>query len=129
MRFKTFGALVLLTIVAGSPAFAETPSVKAFDPDKDGTMDLAEAKAAGAKLFGSLDPDKDGTLDAKELGSRLDAAALKAADPDGDSTLDAKEYASLIEGRFKAADPDGDGTIDDKELASKEGGALLQLLQ
>ncbi len=92
-------------------------------------MDLAEAKAAGAKLFATLDPDKDGTLDAKELGARVSAEELKAGDPDKDGTIDAKEFDALIEARFKAADPDKEGTIDDKELASKEGAALLLLLQ
>ena len=73
------------------PAHAASASLAALDPDKDGTVDLAEAKAAGAKEFAKLDPDKDGTLDAKELGSHVDAAALKAADPDSDGTLDEKE--------------------------------------
>ena len=97
--------------------------------DKDGTVDLADAQAAGAKLFITLDPDKDGTLDAKELGARMDAAGLTAADPDKDGTVDAKEYAAAVEAAFKATDPDKDGTIDAKELGSKEGAALLRLLQ
>jgi Ca2+-binding EF-hand superfamily protein len=86
-------------------------------------------QAAGAKVFAKLDPDKDGTLDAKELGDRVDAAALKAADPDGDGTLDAKEYAGLIETRFKAADPDKDGTLDEKELGTDAGKSLLKLIE
>ena len=101
----------------------------ALYPDKDGTVDLAEAKAAGAKEFAKLDPDKDGTLDAKELGSHVDAAALKAADPDSDGTLDEKEYASLVVARFKAADPDNDGTLDDKELGTDAGKAFLKLVE
>ncbi len=121
-----------VSVAAGShllPAYAATPSLTVLDPDKDGTVDLAEAKAAGAKEFTKLDPDKDGTLDAKELEGRIDAAALKAADPDSDGTLDAKEYASLVEARFKAADPDNDGTVDDKELGTDAGKALLKLLE
>jgi hypothetical protein len=39
---------------------------RANDPDKDGTLDLAEVKAAATALFTSLDPDKDGTLDARD---------------------------------------------------------------
>ena len=66
--------------------------MKTLDPDADGTVDLAEAKAAGAAVFKKLDPDNDGTLDAKELTGRLDAAALKAADLDNDGTLDMNEY-------------------------------------
>ena len=79
--------------------------MQALNPDKDGTIDLAEAQAAGAKLFKALDPDTDGTLDEKELAGRIDAAGLKAADPDAD------------------------GTIDDAELASPAGKDLLKLLQ
>jgi Ca2+-binding EF-hand superfamily protein len=108
---------------------AATSSLTALDPDKDGTVDLAEAKAAGAKAFAKLDPDNDGSLDAKELGDRVDAAAFKAADPDGDGTLDAKEYAILIEARFKAADPDNDGTLDEKELGTDAGKAFLKLVE
>jgi EF hand len=111
------------------PAQAASASLIALDPDKDGTVDLAEAKAAGAKVFAKLDPDKDGTLDAKELEGRVDAAALKTADPDSDGTLDAKEYASLVEARFKAADPDNDGTLDEKELGTDAGKAFLKLVE
>ena len=128
MKLKSAFAIAALGLSA-NVAFANAQSVKAFDPDNDGTIDLAEAQAAGAKLSATLDPDKDGTLDAKELTGRIDAAGLKAADPDNDGTLDAKEFASVIEARFKAANPDNDGTIDDKELGSKEGAALLQLMQ
>ncbi len=42
-----------------------------LDPDKDGTVDLAEAKNAAGKLFDKLDRDKDGTLDARELRGRM----------------------------------------------------------
>ena len=110
-------------------ALAESASLMALDPDKDGTVDLPEAQAAGAKLFTKLDPDDDGTLDAKELDGRVDAADLKAADPDDDGTLDAKEYAALIESRFKAANPDDDGTLDDKELATDAGKSFLLLVE
>lgn len=129
MSFKLSAAALAVALVVSMPAFAGAPSTAAFDPDKDGTIDLAEAQAAGAKLFATLDPDKDGTLDAKELEGRIDAAGLKTADPDSDGTLDAKEFASVIEARFKTANPDNDGTIDDKELGSKEGAALLELMQ
>lgn len=110
------------------PAHAASASLTALDPDNDGTVDLKEAQAGGAKVFVKLDPDKDGTLDAKELSGRVDEAGLKAADPDADGTLDQKEYNTVIETRFKAADPDNDGTVDDKELSSDAGKALLFLL-
>jgi hypothetical protein len=74
MNWKSLTALAMLAAIGRAvdarvqPAHAASASLAALDPDKDGTVDLAEAKAAGAKEFAKLDPDKDGTLDAKELG-------------------------------------------------------------
>src|SRR5438876_12454470 len=99
------------------PAWAKPKSVLAMiDTDNDGTVDLAEAKKAGAALFDRLDRDRDGTLDRRELRGRLSAAELAAADPDKDGTLSKDEYLNAIERRFKAADRDNDGTLDDNEL-------------
>jgi hypothetical protein len=117
-----------LCIAAVAPVWS-APLGKALDPDKDGTMDLPEAKNAAAAVFDRLDRDHDGTLDARELRGRLDAKALATADPDKDGTIDKNEYLALVEQRFKAADPDNDGTIDAKELASPAGRALKRLLQ
>lgn len=124
-----FGTLAILTSGPLSPVFAASASLTALDPDNDGTVDLAEANAAAAKLFKTLDPDNDGTLDAKELAGRIDAAGLKAADPDNDGTLDLKEYQAVVEQRFKAANPDDDGTLDEKELASDAGKSFLLLVE
>ena len=126
-----------LAVLAGAPAVVAAPkaktcaAIKAVDPDNDGTMDLAEAKAAAGKLFDKLNKDKakDSTLDAKELKGRLSAKELKAADPDKDGTIDKAEYLAVVEARFKAANPDGDGTIECKELGTKAGKALLKLLK
>lgn len=134
MKSKLLGAAAL--VVTGlvslghmSPLLAASTSLSALDPDKDGTVDLKEAKSAAAAVFAKLDPDKDGTLDAKELSGRVDVAAIKAADPDSDGTLDQKEYETLVEARFKAADPDGDGTLDDKELSTDAGKSFLLLVE
>lgn len=129
-----FALLAVAAIGVGAeaglrPVHAASASLAALDPDKDGTVDLKEAQAAGAKIFGAIDPDNDGTLDAKELAGRVDAAGLKAADPDSDGTLDKAEYAKLIETRFKAADPDNDGTLDEKELGTDAGKSLLKLVE
>jgi len=97
MAFRLSAAVLLaatLGLSVAAPAFAAPATVTAFDPDKDGTIDLKEAQAAASKHFDMLDPDKDGTLDAKELNGRLTAAELKAADPDAEGTIDAKELAS-----------------------------------
>lgn len=119
-------ALVLSAVLASTPSLAMSRSL---DPDKDGTMDMPEAMAAGRKVFARLDPDRDGTLDAAELSGRVNAAGLKAADPDADSTLDVNEYMALIKERFMMANPDDDQTLDDKELRTAHGRALLGLIQ
>ena len=67
----TLGLLVGASAVLSQSAVAEVAVdaalMKVLDPDADGTVDLAEAQAAGAAMFKKLDPDNDGTLDAKEL--------------------------------------------------------------
>jgi Ca2+-binding EF-hand superfamily protein len=100
-----------------------------LDTDHDGTVDLAEAKAAASALFDRLERDKDGTLDKRELSRRLSAKELAAADPDHDGTLTKDEYLALVAQRFAAADPDHDGTLDAEELNSAAGRALLRLLK
>lgn len=125
IQMRNVAVLVVMTsLLSFSPASAD--ALTALDPDKDGTVDLAEAQAGATKVFAAIDPDKDGTLDAKEIAGRLDAAA---ADPDKDGTVDAKEYAGAVAAAFKAADPDAEGTVDGKELASDAGKALLKLIQ
>jgi Ca2+-binding EF-hand superfamily protein len=117
---------------AGLPAFGEArrPStIRKFDTDNDGTLDLGEVKKAGGAVFDKLDRDHDGTLDRRELRGKLSAKEFAAADPDKDGTLTKDEYLAVVEQRFKAADPDNDGTLDAKELSTRAGRALLRLLQ
>src|SRR6202163_1128768 len=103
--------------------------IRTFDTDNDGTVDLAEAKAAASKLFDKLDRDHDGTLDRRELRGRMVSKEFGAADGDHDGTLDKDEYLAAVEKSFKAADRDNDGTLDAKELGSARGRALLRLLR
>ncbi len=107
---------------------AEAP-IKALDKDRDGTLDLAEVKDAGAAVFDRLDKDHDGTLDKKELGARIDKSEFNSADTDNDGTLTKDEYLSLIETLFKKADRDDEGTLDAKELHSKAGRELLRVVR
>ena len=58
-----------MVVTSASPAFAAS-ALQTLDPDKDGTVDLNEAKTAAGALFDKLDVDHDGTLDRKELGDR-----------------------------------------------------------
>ena len=116
-------------LLSQNPAGAADNVLKALDPDRDGTVDLNEAKTAGAAVFDRLDRDHDGTLDARELKGRMSAKELSAADPDRDGTLTKDEYLAVVEQRFTAANPDKDGTLDAKELKSPAGRALLRLLK
>jgi EF hand len=119
-----------LAPMQGVPAAAATRSVlQSLDTDHDGTVDLAEAKAAASKLFGKLDRDHDGTLDRRELRGRMVSKEFAAADGDRDGTLDKNEYLAAVEKAFKSADRDNDGTLDSKELSSARGRVLLRLLQ
>jgi hypothetical protein len=123
------GSIALGALAIVPPASAASSSaIKALDPDRDGTIDLTEAKTAGSKLFDQLDRDKDGTLDRRELRGRVSAKEFAAVDPDKDGTLDKNEYLAVVVQRFRAADSDNDGTLDNKELKSPAGRALLRLL-
>jgi EF hand len=127
-------ALAAALIAGGAfvpPASSALTSVLAMlDRDKDGTVDLAEAKAAGSAAFDRIDKDHDGTASLSELPGRLSGAKnMAAADPDRDGTLDKAEYLALVEQRFKAADHDNDGTVDASELRSPAGQALVRLLK
>jgi Ca2+-binding EF-hand superfamily protein len=118
-----------LAVVATSvsPAFAAS-ALQTLDPDKDGTVDLNEAKTAASALFDKLEKDKDGTLDRQELHGRIPDADWAAADPDNDKTISKDEYLAYVEAIFKKADVDNDGTLDAKELKTPAGRALLRLL-
>ena len=117
-------------IGAATPAWAKKNStlVGQFDLDNDGTVDLDEAKKAGAATFDRLDADKDGTLDRKELHGRLSRKEFAAADADHDGTLSKEEYLSAVEARFKAADADHNGQLTHWEFHTGHGWALIQLL-
>ena len=115
-----------------SPALAEANSCAAMtglDPDRDGTIDLAEAQKAAAAVFDKIEHDGDKTVDAKEAEGRLSKNDLQAGDPDNDGTLTKDEYLALVAKRFSAADPDKEGTIDCKELSASAGEELLKLIK
>jgi Ca2+-binding EF-hand superfamily protein len=133
VKTLTLASLLALSVSAtmfvtsASPAFAAS-ALQTLDPDKDGTVDLNEAKTAANALFDKLDVDHDGTLDRKELRGRIPDADWKVADPDSDKTISKDEYLAYVEAVFKKADADNDGTIDAKELKTPAGRALLRLL-
>jgi Ca2+-binding EF-hand superfamily protein len=138
MKTKIVRTLTLASVLAVSltpamvamsaPSYAAS-ALQSLDPDKDGTVDLAEAKTAASALFDKLEKDKDGTLDRKELHGRISDNDWKVADPDNDKTISKDEYLAFVETAFKRADADHDGTIDAKELKTPAGHALLLLLK
>ena len=122
--------------VAAAPALAaaalaapkRSRTMQVLDPNNNGTVDLEEARKAGAALFDRLDRNHNGVLNKRELGGRVTPQEFAVADPNKDGTLSKAEYLSVVEKRFKAADPDNDGTLDERELTSRAGRALLRLL-
>ena len=122
------GAAALLTLPAAAKVKIDAALMKVLDPDNDGTVDLAEAKAAGAEAFKKLDADNSGKLDAKKLAGRVKAKELKKADPDHDGTLDQSEYEALVEKRFIAANRTHDGKLKMGQLKSHAGQRLVKLI-
>jgi hypothetical protein len=60
------GTLAPAGSVQAQDVSAET-RLKTWDPDNDGTIDMAEVKKAASAQFDRLDGDRDGTLDMNEL--------------------------------------------------------------
>jgi hypothetical protein len=129
---KEIGLAMALGLALAAPQTAASHAaglLQTIDTDHDGTMDLAETKAAAAAVFDRLERDSDGTLDARELKGHLSAKELAAADSDHDGTLTKDEYLAVVEQRFRAANRDTDDTIDAKEFGSKAGRALQRLVK
>jgi Ca2+-binding EF-hand superfamily protein len=109
--------------------------MKTVDTDKNGTINLNEAKSAAAAVIVKIDVDHNGILDQKELGERYTTLQTMLPSPNpfmfwkSKATVTKEDYLSLVETRFKAADPDKDGTLDAKELATESGQELLKLVQ
>jgi|SRR5215475_2125396 len=104
-------------------------SFEAIDRNRDGTIDLDEAKRAAAGRFDQIDHRRAGKLSRAALGrGRLTVAQFSWADRDHDGTLTKDEYLALVEREFRAADPDGDGTVSRAEFNSRAGLPLRRLL-
>ncbi len=126
------GVTSLFTAPLALPALFQASAASALtaaDTDKDGTIDLNEAKAAAAVEFDKLDTDKDGTVDREESAHHISEKNFKLADPDNDKLLSKDEYVGLATSLFKAADKDGDGTVDAKELHTKAGIKLDRVIE
>ncbi len=127
-------------LLIGLASFAAAPAALArgggrggsfagIDRDRDGTIDLNEAKRAAEALFEHLDRRQTGTLSRRQIGRlRVSLAEFSWADRDHDGTLDKDEYLALVERQFNAADVDHDGTVDRAEFYSRAGLSLRRLL-
>lgn len=111
------------------PEELQADPIRAFDIDKDGTLDLAEVKSAAAAHFDQLNPDEDDSLDLREAAPVLQGDAFRQADANGDGKISKAEYLAYVERMFTAANPDKDGTLDRAEMSSPAGQALLKLLR
>ena len=88
--------IAIAPLIPQARADSASDVIAMWDPDHDGTLDLAEINKAAAAEFDKLDLDHDGTLDMKKLGLRVASAEFQAADKDKDGTLDKAEYASIV---------------------------------
>ncbi len=106
-----------------------------IDTDKDGTIDLAEAKTAAAALFVKLDTGHDGIVGAKDLAGRMVTPEQLSQGPNPwmfwrtKTRYTKDQYLVLVETWFVATDANDDGTVDAKELQTAPGQQLLKLLQ
>jgi Ca2+-binding EF-hand superfamily protein len=105
------------------------PSFEAIDRDRDGSIDLDDAKRTAERLFEQLDRRGAGRLSRAELGrGRLTVAQFNRADSNHHGTLTKDEYLWLVEREFKTADSDRDGTVSGAEFKSEAGMPLRRLL-
>ena len=96
-----------------------------FDRNKDGKMNIFEAKRAGKSLFKKLNPDGDFTLEPAEVHQRISKHTFDKWNKIKRKGLDKIEWLRLVKHRFRAANPDGDRTIECDELHSKAGRRFL----
>ena len=139
LRFMRELACVLLAAGVGmsmvpasvSAQTSGADAIKMLDTDHDGTLDLAECKAAAAAMFDKLDADKSATLDQQELGDRGTITIVES--PHHTMFFQTRpskaDYVGFVVKRFDVVDPDHEGKLDAKELDTPAGQALVKLLQ
>jgi EF hand len=112
-----------------------TDAIKMIDTDKDGTIDLAEVKAAAAAVFLKIDRGHDGIVGAQDLAGRMVTVEQLSQGPNPwmfwrtRTRYTKDQYLVLAETWFVAVDANNDGTVDAKELQTAAGQQLLKLLQ
>jgi EF hand len=126
------GAGMIVVPASVSAQTSGADAVKMLDTDHDGTLDLAECKAAAEATFDKLDADKSATLDQQELGDRATITIVPASQHGFmffETRPSKADYIGFVVKRFDVVDPDHEGKIDAKELDTPAGQALVKLLQ
>lgn len=112
------------------PQERQADLMRAFDIDRNGTLNLAEAKSAAAKRYDDLDPDLDDAMTRREARRRpLAAAVFQEADTDSNGVVNKAEWLALVERRFQAADADRGGALSGAELRSERGKAVARFFR
>jgi len=118
------------TFGAAAPAEAahKCGIIAKFDKNRDGKLNIFEAKRAGKGLWKKLNPDRDFTLEYNEVEHRISKHTFNKWNKIGRRGLDIIEWKRLVKHRFNAANPDGDRTIECDELQTHAGYRLMAVI-
>ena len=133
-----FAISLAAAVAVGFTATVTTPVAEAgahackviakYDRNRDGKLNIFEAKRAGKATFRALNPDGDFTLEYDEVRGRIGPKTFDRYNRIKRRGLDRVEWTRLVRGRFYAANPDGDRTIDCDELRTRVGRRLLAVI-
>jgi hypothetical protein len=97
------------------------------DRDRDGRLNISEARRAGKAAFKELNKDRDFTLEHSEIADRIDAETFDKYNRVKRRGLDRGEWNRLVKDRFRAA-TEGARTIGCDQLFSPDGRRLLAVI-
>ncbi|CFX15700.1 exported protein of unknown function [Candidatus Filomicrobium marinum] len=126
-------ATVSPAAVASEPTFDDRREIACsiiakHDRDRDGRLNIFEAKRAGKKAFKTLDTNGNWTLQYPEVGNRISPAAFDRYDRIKIRGMDRIEWTRLVKARFRAASQDRRTVTCDDLLMSREGRDLLAVI-
>lgn len=111
------------------PEETQADPLRAFDINKDGRLDLAEAKSAAAAHFDELNPDRDDSLEVGEAAPVMSADEFRRYNTNHDGRITKRQYLDIVELRFNEARPPGSEELGRGDLETDRGKALLRLLR